>query len=351
MPRMSPSVFAKALSKADFRPEPVYLVYGSEPRRVADAAARLKDKILPSAGGDNYFRYTRLGDGVDDPTAGDIVAALNTVSMFGGGKLVWLGPLESVKKDDAKTLTEYVKNPAPGSTLILTFAAPKGDRKALAAFEKTRLAKEAEAAWPVVRFTPPRGDEIFRWAEGRLRARGAAIDRPALERLMELCGRDLDRLSGEVEKLSNYADDSAKISLDDVETAVGDHREDKLWDLTRAFRQRGRKAAAAALSNLLGQNLPSQLILKVLTTELLRMAAAGSLRGRGEPFEAFAAAAGGPVFPLREAWADCGKWPREDILDGLRRIMAANMTILVKGAPPETVLAGLVAEMTGARRR
>lgn len=335
----------KALSKADFKPEPVYLVYGSEPRRIKDAAAKLKDKILPAAGEGNYFRHIRLGDGSEDPAAGDIVAALNTVSMFGGGKLVWLGPLESIKKEDAAALTEYVRNPAPGSTLILTLAAPKGEKRALDAIERSELVRETEARWPVVKLTSHRGDDILKWAGSRLRGEGVSIDRPALERLVELCGRDMDRVAGEIEKLRDYAADGGGISIGDVETAVGDHREDKLWDLTTAFRRKDLKAAAAALENLFGQNLPWQLILKVLTTELLRLAAAGSLRRRGEPFEAFAAAVGGPAFPLRQAWADSERWTQEQILTGLRRIMAANLDMLVKGAPAETALFGLMAEL------
>ena len=347
MPRSQPSVFFKTISKNDFTPDPVYLLYGSEPGLVADAASRLKEKLIGRVGEEGYHRYTALGPGQDEASAGDVVAQLNTVSMFGSGKLVWLGPLGSVKKEDARTLAAYCLDPNPRSILIISVAGAKGDNRALASFEKSELAKAAQERGTVVKFAPPRGGDAARWAKARLESEGLSIRAEAAERLVELCDRDLDRISGEIDKLVSYVGDGKDVTMEEVESSVGDHRMSKIWDLTKAVRQRSMAEATAAMENLIENNQPPQMILKILITEIMRLASARFYRDRGESFDSFTSAMGGPAFTLRDAWSAAAGWPPERVLTGLRALLAANMAVMSKGGGAETVMLPLVIELCG----
>lgn len=347
MPKITPAALGKILKAEKLEAAPVYLLYGLERKRVSEAAGKLKEKLIGQVGADGYYRFVRLGDGQDEISAGELVAQLNTVSMFGGGKLVWLGPVESIAKESAETLSSYIQDPNPQTVFIITFVPPKKEKRLIDAFERSSVVKAAMETGVAVRFDTPRGADVFKWVDARFKSNSVSIGRIATERLVELCDKDLERLGGEVEKLSAYKGYEGEVGLDDVEFAVGDHKENKMWDLLDAVRHRRAGEATAALENLMEHNLHHQAVLKSLSTELVKLALAADFRSRGESFESFHSAIGGSPYPAKKVWSDASRWTIERARDALWDVLTANLDIMKRRATPDTAMFDLVANLCG----
>ncbi|VAX22618.1 hypothetical protein MNBD_NITROSPINAE01-335 [hydrothermal vent metagenome] len=345
MAKIQPAELAKKLASDKFKREPFYLLYGSEPRRIQEAANRLRSIFTNEVGEENFFRYVGAGAGQDDMSSAEIVGQLNTMSMFGGSKVVWVGPIVKIDKETAKTFEEYARNPNPSSTLILSVVTGKGNAKAITAFEKTELLKAVVEKCVAVRFSAPRGEEIYKWVEGRFRRRGLSANRQAIELLVDLCDRDLDRLDGEVEKLSSYAGDEIEVTLAMVEETVGDNRTAQVWDLTRAIRKRDINMAMATLDTLMEHNTPARMILKSITKELALLSTAHSFKCEGGTYETFKSAVGGYDFILTDIWRMAERWEASFFIDGQRALLEASMNVMRSAVSPESILCSLVARL------
>ena len=95
--------------------KPVYLIAGSDSPKVDRAVARLRSRFDADA--------TELLS-ASETSGDDAVAACNVMGLFGEGtRLVVVDGVEAWKAADAKAVAEYLKSPAPGSTLALVAAA------------------------------------------------------------------------------------------------------------------------------------------------------------------------------------------------------------------------------------
>lgn len=345
MPAITPSVFAKGLSAKKFEIKPIYFLYGSEPKRLIELAKRLKDRLLAQSGEDNYFRYVRLGDGPEEKNSGDVIAILNTVSMFGGGNVVMVGPLENVKAEDAQAFCAYATSPNSQATLILTVTTPKKDNKALSQLERSKLGKTFIANSVAVKFTEQKAGDLSKWISNRFESNGLTADRAAIVRLLELCDHDLDRIANEVEKLVAFVGDATTVTLDDVEQTVGDHRQNTIWSLIDAVRSKNLKSATISLESLMDQNLPSQMILKLLTTELARLFAASSMRKNGASLMQYKKEMGGAPWPLEKAWSYAARWTEDDARTGLDAILTTSVDMMKARVAPATAMTKLIGDL------
>lgn len=319
--------------------KPVYLLFGLERKKVEDAAFELKAALAPSMGeSENHFRYSSLGAGPDDADAQDVVAQLNTVSMFGGGKLALLGPLPSLNKAAIETLAAYAANPNELSTLIVAVAPPKGEGRAIAGLEKSALAAETARAGVVVHFAAPKEADVRKWVAEKFVSYDLSIAPDAAELLIELCGNDLEKLDGEIQKLSGYAAGKDKVTRGDVETSAGDWRLEKIWDFTRAFGARDLPAAQGALLNLMDNNTPAQVIVKSLAREIARIAAAADQRRSGGSMRSFSEEMGEGQFMLRDSWTASAGWSLGAAHGCLKNLLETSVDIMRGGASAETAL-------------
>ena len=347
MASLPPGELARLIrdGKAAGQRAPVYLIHGDDARVVADAALALRDALAPALGGpDSTFRFLRLGSGEGETSAAEITAQLNTVSMFGAGKLAWVGPLEELGQQDAAAFERYAKSPNPQSSLILTVALG-GDSKTAAQFPKSPLAQACADAGMVVHAPAPTAAGARTWLAAKARERGIAMDARAAELLTELCASDPGKMEAELEKLAVYAAADGKITADDVAEVTGDWREESIWNLTKAFAARDLAASREALDNLLRAGTPPQVILKMLTTELLRMAAALDHRARGSTVNALAAEIGASPWALKDAWSAAAQWNRALVVKGLRRALEATLAPMQSGVAPETALTALLVSL------
>lgn len=343
MPFLSSSSFVSQVLGGKLGMAPVYLLFGQETQRLNESAAKIKEMTLPLAGGEeNYFRYVRLGDGADETSATEVAAQLNTVSMFGGGKIVWVGTLESLPKDEAEALTAYAQNPNPQCALIVTISLNGWEKKAVDAFESSKLVTAFSEKGVAVKFAPPRTEELVKWVQSRFNERSCRIDTDAAQRLVELADKDMDRLAGEVEKIALYAGPGSGVTLDMVEESTGDYRTESIWDFLKLFRRKDLPGSIRALDSLMSQNVATQVTIKTLTGEIMKIGAALEYKKRRESMESYASALGQPSFKVKDLWVDADRWSPRQVKNALRAVLNATMSQMQAGVDPAVAMNAMV---------
>jgi DNA polymerase-3 subunit delta len=197
--------------------KPVYLIAGSDRPKVDRAVDRLRGRFEADA--------TEL-HGAGETTGEDAVAACNALGLFGSGtRLVLLDGVEAWKAPDAKAIGEYLKAPAPGTTLALV----GGELKKDAPIAKAVTGHGDVLIWDV----PTRG--LPGWVAEQFKLRGVQADGDACRLLIELVGDDLYELASEVDKLATWTEGDRRVSDADVEQLVAPRAESPGFVLTDSW--------------------------------------------------------------------------------------------------------------------
>jgi DNA polymerase-3 subunit delta len=147
------------------------------------------------------------------------------MGLFGAGtRLVIVEGVEDWKAPDAKAVAEYLKAPAPGTTLALV----GGELKKDSPLAKTVAATGELLIWDVVM------KAVARWIADQFKLHQTKVEPEACRLLAELVGDDLYELAGEVDKLATWAN-GAEVTEADVEALVAPRADSPPWTLTDAW--------------------------------------------------------------------------------------------------------------------
>jgi DNA polymerase-3 subunit delta len=247
--------------------KPAYLIAGGDRPKVDRAVARLRARFEPDAV-ESHDAAETTGD--------DAVAACNALGLFGSGsRLVVIENVEAWKAPDAKAVGDYLKSPAPGTTLALV----GGELKKDGPVAKAVAAKGDVLVWDV------QTKAIHRWLGEQFTLHGASADVEACRRLADLVGDDLYELAGEVEKLATWANGD-EVTEADVDLLVAPRAESPPWNLTDAWGARdvgGVLRAAERMLDRTGDPVSRTIprLVGSLTNHVRRARAAHRLEERG----------------------------------------------------------------------
>jgi DNA polymerase-3 subunit delta len=201
-----------------------YLIVGSDRPKVARALHRLRERVGEEAVETRSAR---------DVSGEDAVAALNSLGLFGGTRLVLVEEAERWKAADVKAVAAYLEAPAPSTVLALV-----GEVKRDSPLGKAVAKRGRVLAYDVSK------RELPKWVLEQLHRRGAHAELDAARALVELVGDDPDELSTEVDKLATWAA-GEPIGVAEVEVLAAGRAETSIFALTDAW---GRRDVAAALA-------------------------------------------------------------------------------------------------------
>ena len=148
----------------------VYLLAGSDRPKVERAVERLRSHFDPEAV-ERLWATEADGD--------EVVAACNTLGLFGGGsRLVLVEGVDRWKVADAKAVDDYLRSPTPDTVLALV---GEGIKK------ESALAKACAKAGDVLVYETPRG-KLSAWVADQFAREGARAEPEACRLLVELVG-------------------------------------------------------------------------------------------------------------------------------------------------------------------
>lgn len=241
---MTHSEFFAAISQNNLAG--IYLFEGEEEYVKDKARQALRKKILPP--GIEMLNETIL----HNPTAGDIIAAAETLPMMSERRLVTvcdsallLGGKAAAEANESAALIACLDNPPETACLLFYVRGMPDGRK--------KLTQALSKKGTVVKFDRLGDAEMHRWIAQELRAQGKAITPQTASALVFTAGRELLTLSQELRKLAAYAADRAEISNEDIEAVVTPTLECTVFQLVDAL-VAGKEAEAFHLLNIMLEN-------------------------------------------------------------------------------------------------
>jgi DNA polymerase-3 subunit delta len=295
--------------------KPAYLIAGGDRPKVDRAVARLRSRFDSDA--------VELHDAAE-ATGEDAVAACNALGLFGSGaRLVVFENVEVWKAPDAKAIAEYLKSPAPGTTLALV----GGELKKDSPIGKAVASSGDVLIWDV------QTRAIHKWIAEQFAVHGAKADPTACRRLSELVGDDLYELAGEVDKLATWAG-GAEVTDADVDLLVAPRAESPPWNLTDAWGTRdvgGVLRAAERMLDRTGDPLARTIprLVGSLTNHVRRARRAHSLEAAGVSPGDAAAKLGIKPFPAQKLYAQVRNFSAGELDAALIRL--AELDRALKG--------------------
>src|SRR5262245_5533871 len=242
---------------------PAYLLTATDRPKIGRALRRLR---------------TRFGDGAvevlraEAVSGEDVAAALNSLGLFGAGRLVVVQGVEKWKKADADALDAYLADPVDGTLLALVAEEPPKDD----ALGKLVARRGGE----VLAYEVPKPKDPSVWVRGEFARLGAQATDDAARRLVEIAGDEIGHLEQEVEKLATWAG-GEQIGPHEVEELAVPVTEAPNWALSDAWGARDVGEVLAACEAELEKNVEPFLVAVRLATQVALVRAVQSLAAEG----------------------------------------------------------------------
>lgn len=363
----------------------VHFLHGTDEAQVKEAAVLLARRLSPPGGGD-------FGTEIIDGTAenaehaarlcSQVVEGLQTLPMFGGGKVVWLrnatflsdtvtGRAQSTLEalDDLLALVE--KGLPEDVHLIFSALAPDRRRSFFQKLDK--LAQSEAFDLPD---TSQRGWEaqLEMAVAERAEKLGLSFDREAQEVFLALAGERTQQIAGELEKLDLYlGPERRKVTVQDVRAMVPLSRAGVIFELGNALGRRDARRALSLLDSLLtqGENAIG-LLLAAIIPKMRNLVLARDLVERQrtplQSYSAFQASlerlppeetahlpkkkdGGLNVYPLFLAAQESRQFTEAELRHGLRACLRANQRLVGSSLDPRVVLSQLLIEILASSPR
>ena len=213
------SVFSE-LRKGVYRP--VYYFMGEE----AFYIDRLTDYIANNALPEEMRGFCQTVFYGLDVSMDTVVNCARSYPMMAERQVVIVKEAQHIKETDA--LLGYLKNPQP--TTVLVFAHKNGSID-----KRKKLAGELERAGVVLEFKKLKDEQLPGFVNACLKERSLVADEKAVRMLCESVGSDLNRMNGEIDKLSLSLQPGAMITPEMVEENIGISKEYNNFELQNAL--------------------------------------------------------------------------------------------------------------------
>ena len=250
----------------------------------------------------------RAGRAVDAYDASEIspetlVSACNSLSLFGEGPFVVLKDLDSWNAAQKAVIVDYLKNPSPGSDLLLL-------GKRLGARE--RLLSAVKNSGEVHTFDQPTGKALARWLVGHAKRLDLDLPEDVAEDLANRCSDDKMRLLQETEKLSLYVGDGTA-THEDLAALCPPDVQSNIFAFVDSLAAGERDRALALLEDLIGTGEPPLRLTFMIRRQFQLIARARALMERGIPRKEIASRLKVPPFVARKLEEQGGQLDEENL--------------------------------------
>jgi len=321
-------------------PPGLTVLTGDDLYHLDGAQAAILDHLVPD--GSALFALSIVGD--LSITTGALVGAARSSGMFASRRVVLLRDVAALE-GDPEPLAAFAK--APPSEGFIVVRAPKLDRK-------RKLHKALAEAGTCVVFRSPANTAEFRALAAEMTSmateRGLSLEDRAAGFILEVCGNDLHRIAGELDKLAIWAGPQqggkARIDAETVRALVAGSGLLSGWELADALTERDRREATASARRLIDAGDEPIRILGGLASRARSLLRAKAMTEAGRPAK--------DVVDASRAW-----YFKEALAKGLSRyslpelmampaaLLAVDRSFKSRSLDRGALLQALVAELTG----
>ena len=233
---LAPSLLIEQARKGTLGP--VHVLVGEDAQTIARINAAVKAAYVPPESQD-FCLETISGDD-DAVTAGHIVAAAETMSMFGGCRVVWVKHADAMPASELEALAGQLDVLRSRSDLVLVLVCSALDKR-------TKFFKVVQAAGIVVDCSVGAVSDV---AAALLERHGKQMAPDAARLLQERVGSDANLAWQELEKLSLYLGDRAMATREDVLLVCADTALRNEWEIADRLLEGDAGGALVALQDM-----------------------------------------------------------------------------------------------------
>jgi DNA polymerase-3 subunit delta len=291
---------------------PAYLLTGTDRPKIGRALRRLRTRF-----GEEAVEVLEAGS----ISGADAGASLNSLGLFGSGRLLIVHGVEAWKKADVEALDAYLADPIAGTVLALVADEPPKDGG---------LAQlVARRGGEVLAFDIPKPKDPSVWVRSEFGRLGAQATDEAARRLVEVAGDDIALLEQEVEKLATWAG-GEQIDARDVEQLAVPLHESPAWALSDAWGSRNVGEVLAACETELEKDVEPFLVAVRLAAQVGLVRAAQALADEGLGAREIAKRLKKHEFPVRKALGHAERYSRDELDSAIVKL--AELDAALKGA-------------------
>ncbi|MED0702117.1 DNA polymerase III subunit delta [Aeribacillus composti] len=242
----------------------LYLFYGKESFLLNETIRKLLTEAINEDEREfNYSVYdmeetnieTAVEDGETMPFLGErrMVVVKNPYFLMSEKK-------KEKVEHNLKKLEQYVENPAPFTVFVFLLPHEKID-------ERKKLTKQIKKAATVVEMNSFSEEETVKWIKEKAEAENVAMEKEAIDELMEKTSGNLMIIDKEMEKLCAYVGSGNKLTAEMVKQLVARSLEQNVFDLIDAVVKKKTEEAFKIFYDLLKINEEPIKILSLLTQQ------------------------------------------------------------------------------------
>lgn len=207
--------------------QPVYLVLGTE----FALQEQVKATFMAAVGTEDGELNVVSMD-LSEQALTDAIFEAESIPFFGERRLIFVDKPEfltgaknqGVQEQNTDALISYLKAPLETSTLVFLAPYEKLD-------ERKKVVKALKKAAVLLDVAPLNERDIRKFASDTLQEAGFKLSKEAFELLLVLTDNDFSRLQSELGKLMLYAQETKKLTVDDVNRLVPRSLQQNIFDL------------------------------------------------------------------------------------------------------------------------
>lgn len=315
-------------------PLPVYALVGTSGILTAEAVDALRVRVLTQA--PDFNRDELRAEEVD---AKRIMEAASTLPMMAPRRWVHVSNIHKMKADSQEALVSYVKKPSPTTVLVLSGEKVDGRRKLGAALKKAKA---------TFTFDAPKKWDLTDFIEDRARFKSVEIDRDAADLLGEVLGAEVGPIDRALEKLTVYAGEPRRITVQDIDEVVAPTRVHSIFELTDAVGAKDLGTATRLLRNALEGGESGLMVLAMIARQLRQLLSYHSLSERRMPSAELARALGVKPFLMSRIADQARRYRPSDLARALDAAHRADVAMKSSRQSHGVILDRLLLEIMGA---
>lgn len=255
---MSPAAYQKNF-------HPVYILSGDNHLSKSEFKEKLSSQIKKSYGSVEHIFFYASEDAPED-----IINEVLSSSLFNKHKIIFVAQAEKLITKKNQEIVEFIKNYSKRKEYPSTLILITEDKKI------SLLGK-----LPGKNFKTIYESKMPSWIMTRMRSMGKQINNDAAQFIAFRCGRNLQAVSAELQKLILAYPGKKRITLDDVKGYIGTYQKNDIFGYLDAVMDLDRKKALATLDNLIEFGEEPLKIVSMLKWKLQQMITAKFLMQKG----------------------------------------------------------------------
>ena len=233
--------------------KPVYLIKGSD----AFLRSKATEMLINHAVTLKDLNCSIFTDENTDMSA--ILSACRSIPMLDTKKVVVLRDINIKKVDDIKPLLEYVQKPLASTILIIV------DSRNVTTYKKI------EPYCELIDCSPLDSDMLAKLVATQLKSYGCAINKDALQKLVEYCNADYTRINNETIKLGNLLGQGGVVTTQIIEENIHREVEYDIFELGNYAAQKNGQKAMEIINHLLERKESPQMLLIMVLNNFIEV--------------------------------------------------------------------------------